>query len=63
MKDFLLYDVWGNIMYHLPALALSIFIGYIINKSLSKKESVKKYSVIISVIISVAIFSYFLFKM
>lgn len=59
MKDFLLYDIWGNIMYNLPALALSIYIGYLVNKSLSKKENTKKYSKIISIIITLIIFGFF----
>lgn len=61
MKDFLLYDFWGTIVEYSIPLALSIFIGYLTNKSLSKKEKVKKYSKIISIIITFIIFGFFIY--
>lgn len=62
MRDFLLYDVLGAFMEYLPALAFSIYCGYLINKDLSKKESLKKYSKIISIIIALIIFSLFVYS-
>ena len=57
MADFLLYDVWGGLIYNIPSLALSIFVGWRLAVLIVKgKKLDKKYTKLLTFLIAVVMF-------
>jgi len=42
MAEFLLYEVWGGLMFNLPFLALSAFVGWKIGGVIAKRMKLEK---------------------
>lgn len=57
MGDFLLYDVWGGLMFNLPFLALSALVGWALTNAVLKNRKLnKKILVAISAVVAIVIF-------
>lgn len=57
MGDFLLYDVWGGLMFNLPFLALSALVGWVLTNAVLKNRKLnKKTLVAISAVVAIIIF-------
>ncbi|EKD24305.1 MAG: hypothetical protein ACD_81C00058G0003 [uncultured bacterium] len=57
LYDFLLYDVWGGIMFNIPFVALSGYIGWKVTQAIFKKSKLGKRVIVgISVLVSIGIF-------
>ncbi len=57
MGDFLLYDVWGGLMFNLPFLAFSALVGWVLTNAVLKNRKLNKKTIVaISAVVAIVIF-------
>jgi len=58
MAQFLMYEVWGGLVFNIPALALSLYVGWKLSNGIIKgRELDKKYTKPLAIIFAVVIFA------